>query len=484
MQRVFLCDRAGKGPKVGAMLAGFSAAFNRTLAGGPVPGLSEGRHLSNLDALEWLASLAVDACRGTTRDDLAAGLYAAVRRHCRYGEDAECWDNSQSIGESLARQRDWLDGDCSELGACRVFGDCGAFAVAVSGVLAALTGDPGCWLLLGTEEDAAVHIVNGVGRPGDMSRVLDATNPNGWPWRVPPELCARTWIDPRTGRVIGTSGAGSEGDETMMSTPNIASCAPARMGVRGFGRTGIAAGRSGVGCACGGVPDTSRQGVGFNLGNVLNPVLRVVAPVFGPALTAALGPVGAQLANNVADELGVDLGGGQTGTSASGILQGIDQALAGATPVHPVTRNKLFPDEAGRYRGLIDMYTASSDPTYLANQLAIRKTQLKGGPADTGNGWTQDLAAMLVALLQAKLDRLRAPAQPITIPNNERPVATPGFNPGAGQPAPLPAPAPPITTGGSPAPSKMGMGGWIALGALAVGVLWLVFGRKKNTKHA
>lgn len=119
-----------------------------------------------------------------------ASLHSTLRALTQYTPDSPCVDRAQSLAFSLERQ--------AQSGA---FGDCGAYAVAVSALAEMIGFGVGEWVLVSTP--AGNHIFNAFGTTaGDV--IIDATRPDGFglPWPVASATVGVRRIDPLNGTII------------------------------------------------------------------------------------------------------------------------------------------------------------------------------------------------------------------------------------------------------------------------------------------
>lgn len=178
-----LCDGTPKAAKLPQMLANFARAFNDSL--------------NQSAALRWFQS------RGAGASPSKA--WEAMRAFTQYRDEKPCQDTAFSIRESLESQlRDGF------------FGDCGAYAVAISAILKASGHCPGYWLLVGDKDDNAKHILNWFpmrsaargarfgANPDTDAILIDATVAYGDGLILPSEVTHATLIEPATGRIVHT----------------------------------------------------------------------------------------------------------------------------------------------------------------------------------------------------------------------------------------------------------------------------------------
>ncbi|MCK6440112.1 MAG: hypothetical protein L6Q71_07925, partial [Planctomycetes bacterium] len=138
---------------------------------------SNARAASRDTAAQMVGALRARIKRNPTLDE----IYAALKR-LTYRNDPQCVDRAQSLETSLSRQKG--EG---------VFGDCGAFAVALSALAEAAGHGPGEWVLLGDESDPAQHIVNKFGQ-----RLIDCTPGGSANYR--PRLPRQIGVDVQSGQ--------------------------------------------------------------------------------------------------------------------------------------------------------------------------------------------------------------------------------------------------------------------------------------------
>ncbi len=115
----------------------------------------------------------------------APDLWLWLRQNTRYQAEPNCQDQPQPLQVSLERQR--LAG---------VFGDCEDYTLAISAILKRTGSSPGVWAFLGDNRDNWQHVVNCFTGPGKQLVLIDATEPNGCPWTIPPHLRITDIIHP------------------------------------------------------------------------------------------------------------------------------------------------------------------------------------------------------------------------------------------------------------------------------------------------
>lgn len=309
---IHLCDGRPKSAHMPAMIAAMQDAYRESITS------QSGRRTAQEIAHHVISE------RGLNRDAIrpltAINLARRLRTNTTYQLEPVCQDAPQSIDESFRRQD-----------ANGAFGDCEDYVITIAATLHVAGLDPGVWVFVGDAKDPWRHVVNGYYRRDGQLELADATDPNGFPWTLPPEAYISQIVvpgDPTTPTITHHNTRVTRG-VAGWSQPMAATLQMPSFGIATIGDMPLSASSS--------LAFAENEGVGFinfkKLGQTfINQVIKPIGAMIAPIVSQLVSTIGGVLGTIIGGPMGAKVGafiGDVWGGTAAALLNN-ESSISGA----------------------------------------------------------------------------------------------------------------------------------------------------------